>query len=833
MSNDPPERRLRLALIAEHVHRRGGQERVTAELVSRLSRRHEVHLYCYSAEDLPPEVTVHLLWRPGDSATLQALLIPLLSALVVRPGAYDVVMSQGGNALRQNFVIAHTCHATRRRAAARPHPQQPREPRPWRALQYLRNLWASAMEGRAVRRCAGRVIAVSGALARALSAEHGVRREDILVAPNGVDQHVFNPERRRAWREEVRRELGLAEGEFAILFVGGMWFEKGLPLLVHALARLEFPARLVVVGKGETAALTAVAEAAGVAERVLVLGPRPDVERYYAAADCFALPSEAEGFGLVLAEAAACGLPLVATPVGIAPELIKDGVSGYLVTRDPGQIAQRLEVLAKDPALRERMGREAHRRAALMTWDRQAERIERFLLERAAPAGEETGWKPALLGGDHTDNHHRAALKCRPYPSTGETPVPPEGRQAGSLRYREGTTAQPPPGGTEVPPLQGGRRRVAVVSHSCVVDANQRLYADLARAHPELELLLIAPDYWWNRLSGGQAFMALPETAGWAHSLPVRFSGQMHLHWYARGRLGRVLEEFRPHVLLLDEEPYSLVAFQGTQWGRKLGARVLLYTKQNLFRRYPPPFGWTQKWVLRQAAGMLVVSPECEDVLARKGYRGPVTVLPHGVDTVAFSPGPGEERRRQLGLTGPVIGFAGQLEERKGVLELLEAVRRLQQTRGEGVQLVVIGDGPLRQRVEEFVADHLAPGQARVLGFISHHDMPGYLRAMEVLAVPSRTTRHWKEQFGRVLLEALACEVPVVGSDSGHIPHLIEETGGGLVFPEGDAEGLAERLGWVLDHPAQARKKGKRGREIVVQEYSSERVAERLYGAIK
>ncbi len=773
-------RPLRLALIAEHVHRRGGQERVTAELVGRLSRRHEVHLYCYSAEDLPPEVTVHRLWRPSRSATLQAFLIPLLSALVVRPRDYDVIMSQGGNALRQNFVLAHTCHATRRRAAARPHPQQPHEPRPWRVLQYLRNLWASAMEGRAVRRCAQRVIAVSGALARALAAEHGVRREDILVAPNGVDQEVFNPAARRALREEMRQKLGLAEGEFVVLFVGGMWFEKGLPLLVHALSRLELPARLVVVGKGDTAALTALAEAAGVAERVLVLGPRSDVERCYAAADCFALPSEAEGFGLVLAEAAACGLPLLATPVGIAPELIEDGVSGYLVTRDPSQIAQRLGVLARDPALRERMGEEAHRRAAPLTWDRQAERVGQFFLERA-------GW------GKWVER-------------TGEAPVPSE---------RE------------------PRRRVAVISHSCVVDVNQRLYADLAQAYPELELLLIAPDYWWNRLSGGQAFSALPETVGFAHSLPVRFSGQMHLHWYARGRLGRLLEAFQPQVLLLDEEPYSLVAYQGTQLGRRLGALVLLYTKQNLFRHYPPPFGWTQEWVLRQAAGMLVVSPECGEVLARRGYRGLVTLLPHGVDTAAFSPAPAEELRRQLGLTGPVIGFAGRLEERKGVLDLLAATRRLRQTRGDGFHLLLIGDGPLRQQAQEFVTTHLAPGQARLLGFVSHHDMPAYIRAMDVLALPSRTTRNWKEQFGRVLLEALACGVPVVGSDSGYIPDLIDQTGGGLVFPEGDVGALADRLGWMLDHPEEAREQGQRGREVVVREYSSEQVAERLYRAIE
>ena len=83
-----------------------------------------------------------------------------------------------------------------------------------------------------------------------------------------------------------------------------------------------------------------------------------------------------------------------------------------------------------------------------------------------------------------------------------------------------------------------------------------------------------------------------------------------------------------------------------------------------------------------------------------------------------------------------------------------------------------------------------------------------------------------------MVLEALACGVPVVGSDSGYIPDLIAQTGGGLVFPEGDVPALAARLAWVLDHPDQAREMGRRGREVVVTEYGSERVAERLWAEL-
>jgi len=307
----------------------------------------------------------------------------------------------------------------------------------------------------------------------------------------------------------------------------------------------------------------------------------------------------------------------------------------------------------------------------------------------------------------------------------------------------------------------------------------------------------------------------------------------MHLYWYASRRLGELLGEFRPQVVLLDEEPYSVAAYQGARLVQRLGARLLLYTKQNIYRSYPPPICWTQGWVLRHLDRALVVSPESERVLRRRGYSGPLTVLPHGVDTQAFSPGSGRELREQLGLRGPVIGFAGRLEERKGILDLLEAARLLRRRRGDDFHLLLVGSGPLREPAARFAAEHLAPGQALQLGYIAHHDMPAYMRAMDVLALPSRTTRNWKEQFGRVLLEALACGVPVVGSDSGYIPDLIRHTQGGLVFPEGEAEQLAGRLGWLLDHPEEAREMGRRGREAVVREFSSLRVAQRLYEALK
>ncbi|HEY3398605.1 MAG TPA: glycosyltransferase family 4 protein [Armatimonadota bacterium] len=760
---------MRLAFLVEDVSLKKGQERVTAELLRRLVARHEVHLFGYTAADLPPEIHVHRLWNPRCGSTLRAFLFPYVAGWALRGQRFDVVLSTGGNSFVSNFVLTHTCHADRRRFLGASRPGEPPPSALWRLLWNLRSRWACAMERRAVRRCPDRTIAVSGALARALARAYDLPLSHLLVAPNGVDHDLFHPGLRGAHRAELRAELGLDEPDFVVLFVGGLWLEKGLPLVVAALAQMQHPARLVVVGSGDEEALRRIAAAEGVADRVLLVGRRDDVHRFYGAADCFAFPSESEGFGLVMAEAAAAGLPVIATRVGIAEDLIEDGRSGYLVEGDVAQIADRLDRLAADPPLRRALGEAAGARAQTFTWERQAELVEEFFAE-----------------------------KCAAVPPTPE------------------------------------KLRVAVLSHACVVDVNQRLYADLAAAHPEWEVLVIAPDHWRNPLSGERPLSLLPAAAALVHPLPVHLAGKMHLHWYHRGPLTRLLRNFRPDVVMAHEEPYSLAGAQAGWLAHRLGARMILCSQQNLYRPCPPPLAWSQAWLLRHVDWMLPVTPEVGEIVRQRGFSGPQSLLANGFDETLFRPearGDGS-LRRELGLTRPVLGYAGRLEPAKGLRNLLESARLLRLRYGDDFQLFFIGEGSLLPEIQAFAAQHLAPGQLVHQGYVPHHRMGEYMAAMDVLVLPSLTTPTWKEQFGRVIVEALACEVPVVGSDSGHIPVLLEETGGGLVFPEGQVEPLAACLEQLLRDSELRRQLGKHGHDVVMREYTWQRWAEHLYDAL-
>jgi glycosyltransferase involved in cell wall biosynthesis len=155
----------------------------------------------------------------------------------------------------------------------------------------------------------------------------------------------------------------------------------------------------------------------------------------------------------------------------------------------------------------------------------------------------------------------------------------------------------------------------------------------------------------------------------------------------------------------------------------------------------------------------------------------------------------------------------------KGLDTLMEAVARL----GPGVELWLIGNGPYRPALEELSRKLRIEERVRWLEPVPPERMPELLAQVDVVVLPSRTTRVWKEQFGRILVEAMACKVPVVGSDSGAIPEVVGDAG--LIFPEGDVATLAECLDRLRQSPELRAQFAERGL-IRAQLYAQERIAD-------
>ena len=353
--------------------------------------------------------------------------------------------------------------------------------------------------------------------------------------------------------------------------------------------------------------------------------------------------------------------------------------------------------------------------------------------------------------------------------------------------------------------------RVLMLSKALVVGAYQRKLELLAE-DPDLELTCVVPPGW-----AGQSLERAHLRGYQLVVLPIRLDGNFHLFHFTG--LGALLRRLRPRIVHVDEEPYNVATWLATRQALAVGARPLFFTWQNLFRRYPPPFRWLERDVLARSRFAIAGNGEAASVLRRKGYRGPLAVIPQfGVDPAIFSPAarPGDSGSGAGTFT---IGYAGRLVEEKGLLVLVEAVARLS---GDW-RLRLFGSGPLG---EELLAraDRLGiRDRVSIEGAVPSIAMPSRLAELDVLVLPSLTRPNWKEQFGRVLVEAMACGVPVIGSTSGEIPRVIGD--GGLLVAEGDAAALRDALARLAGDPELRAELGRRGRRRVVERFTHEQIA--------
>jgi len=325
----------------------------------------------------------------------------------------------------------------------------------------------------------------------------------------------------------------------------------------------------------------------------------------------------------------------------------------------------------------------------------------------------------------------------------------------------------------EPPPPQAGRRLLAI-SHPAVVSVNQEAYRELAKRG--WDVTIVVPDRW--RHDYAEADVTPRALDGLETSLrPMRvlLPGRPQRHFYLTS-CSAVCARARPDVAFIEAESFSFVAAQWSFALRRRGIPFGVQCAENIDRALPAPVRRLRTHVLGDAAFVAARSESAARLVRAWGAKGEVALAPHAVPDWQAEPSAAGGPAGSIGSF--TIGYAGRLVESKGLMDLLAAVRALVAP----VELLLIGAGELRGQLE----GQAIPGsQVRVLDGLNHDQMASGYAQMDVLVLPSRTTPAWKEQFGRVIVEALWCGVPVVGSDSGEIPWLIELTGGGLTFAEG------------------------------------------------
>ena len=363
--------------------------------------------------------------------------------------------------------------------------------------------------------------------------------------------------------------------------------------------------------------------------------------------------------------------------------------------------------------------------------------------------------------------------------------------------------------------------RVLYVSKASVVSAHRHKLAELAK---HVDVTLLVPKRWGRAASEPrreQQAGELPPGARYAvERRPVLFDGRNHFHLY-RG-LGSVLTRGAFDLVHVDEEPYSLVTRQVGARAGALGIPWLFFAWQNIDKRLPLPFRALREGVFHKASGGIAGGEEAASVLRIRGFEGPLAVIPQmGVDPELFRADAPARRevRDELGVPERsfLAGYVGRLVPEKGVDLLVDAIPHV-----PGAHALIVGSGPRRRALERRASAAAAEARVHFAGDVPSLDVPRWIAALDCLVLPSRTTQRWKEQFGRVLVEAMATGVPVVGSSSGEIPVVIGDAG--RIFSEGDGRALIGELRALAESPELRAELGRRGRERALARYTQEKI---------
>ena len=392
---------MRLAVVSPFVDRRHGTERALTEVIERLARDYhcEIHLYAERVEDLAledrgmtaSEASGSICWHkvpaiPGPHVVkflgwIVANGIFRWWHRVFRGRSFDLVLSPGVNCLDADVIIVHVVFQRLWELS--------RDKRAGKAsrLVFFRSLHRrvyyallTALERHLYSNPRAVLAAVSPRTADQL--QRYFQRGDVHVIPNGVDRRQFSISARAGRREEARRLLRFRETDFVLLLIGNDWGMKGVPAILAAMAQLPaLPLHLVVVGDDVASPFQDTAKRLGIFERCRWIAPRRDVVYFYAAAEIYMSPSREDSFGLPVAEAMACGLPVITSACAGVSSFIHDGVDGFVV-RDPEDtqaLAGVIERLYDDEALRSRVGEAAAQTAQQWTWDRSAAEVWKLL----------------------------------------------------------------------------------------------------------------------------------------------------------------------------------------------------------------------------------------------------------------------------------------------------------------------------------------------------------------------------------------------------------------------------------------------------------------------
>ncbi len=374
--------------------------------------------------------------------------------------------------------------------------------------------------------------------------------------------------------------------------------------------------------------------------------------------------------------------------------------------------------------------------------------------------------------------------------------------------------------------------KVLVISHTYISPINRDKWKFCAHRHPTVDILVVYPRQWPSSLFLHQASPGIKQIAPNCSctALDTLGAGNELLYIYKPHQLRTILKKFRPDIVHVEQGAGALCYFQVNIFLRILNikAHSIFFTwinlKPQLSLKNRLYLKFIEKINMHRADGAITGNDDAQTLLRQKGFNKPIIVLPQlGVSSEIFKP---ENQQCFISRPHKYVGYIGRLTEEKGIFYLAHAFMKIA-TDFPQWMLTFIGKGPAEYRLHSFIANKQMLNRIELCNPVPHETIAQYLRKIDILVLPSYDTPQWREQFGHILIEAMASGVAVIGSDAGHIPHVIKDSG--LIFVQRNEEDLIAKLQTLMQDEELRKKFAEHGRIRAHAEYSHEVIADKTY----
>ncbi len=372
--------------------------------------------------------------------------------------------------------------------------------------------------------------------------------------------------------------------------------------------------------------------------------------------------------------------------------------------------------------------------------------------------------------------------------------------------------------------------RVLVVSHTYITPINRKKWQVFASLYPNIQINVLFPKQWRatlfnHKVEPDLSIFDLPNCK--FISMCTFKSGNEVLYGYAFKKLFKLIKTFRPDLIHVEQGDNAFSYLQCLLFSKLLGLKTknVFFTwinwRQKFSLKYKLFWSWVEKFNLKSSQGALVGNVDAAKILRDKGFGRKICILPQlGVDTTVFKPAQKQNKKIKT------VGFIGRLVEEKGIFTLLDAFANVS-AKHANWRLIYLGRGPCCDKLHEQICAKNLQAQVCIQETVPHDQVATFVQDLDILVLPSFDLDGWREQFGHVLIEAMACKIPIIGSDAGEIPNVI--SGVGLIFEQKNVESLQQALNRLMLDESLRVALGNKGYLRALERYSHQAIADKTY----